>query len=47
VAATETPILERPGGLAATSGVGHVRLSWSPVDGAIGYLVHRAPGRAG
>ena len=46
-AAAEMPILEPPDGLAATSGVGHVRLSWSPVEGAIGYLVHRAPAEQG
>jgi xylan 1,4-beta-xylosidase len=38
----------RDGGLAppervtAESGVGHVTLRWSPVDGAVGYLVQRA-----
>ncbi len=41
------PVLAPPGGLTATAGVGHVRLSWSPVPGAIGYLVHRAPVRDG
>ncbi len=38
-----TPDLAPPAGLNAEPGVGHVRLSWSPVDGAVGYLVHRAP----
>ncbi|MCW3814031.1 xylan 1,4-beta-xylosidase [Micromonospora sp. DR5-3] len=38
-----TPDLPPPAGLRAEPGVGHVRLSWQPVDGAVGYLVHRAP----
>ena len=37
-----TPDLPPPTGLRAEPGVGHVRLSWEPVEGAIGYLVHRA-----
>ncbi|SCG69352.1 GH39 family glycosyl hydrolase [Micromonospora inositola] len=37
------PQLPPPAGLTATAGVGHVRLSWQQVDGAAGYLVHRAP----
>ncbi|OKI56204.1 GH39 family glycosyl hydrolase [Micromonospora sp. CB01531] len=37
------PDLPPPAGLTATPGHGHVRLSWQPVDGAVGYLVHRAP----
>jgi xylan 1,4-beta-xylosidase len=41
------PDLPPPGGLRATSGIGHVRLSWEPVDGAVGYLVHRAPATSG
>ncbi|HEY0699658.1 MAG TPA: xylan 1,4-beta-xylosidase [Micromonospora sp.] len=45
------PVLPPPAGLTATAGVGHVRLVWSPVPDAVGYLVHRAPlgddGRAG
>ncbi|MEH0934078.1 GH39 family glycosyl hydrolase [Micromonospora psammae] len=41
------PQLAPPGDLTATAGVGHVRLSWSPVPGAVGYLVHRAPLRDG
>ncbi|MEV4657011.1 xylan 1,4-beta-xylosidase [Micromonospora sp. NPDC049301] len=44
---TGTPRLAPPGDLVATAGVGHVRLSWSPVPGAVGYLVHRAPLRDG
>lgn len=34
--------LTAPEGLRASPGVGHVTLSWRPVEGAIGYLVHRA-----
>lgn len=34
--------LAAPAGLAARPGVGQVTLEWAPVDGAIGYLVHRA-----
>ncbi|MEH1016398.1 xylan 1,4-beta-xylosidase [Micromonospora sp. CPCC 206060] len=41
-----TPDLPPPADLRAEAGVGHVRLSWSPVDGAVGYLVHRAPAEA-
>ncbi|WP_319458363.1 GH39 family glycosyl hydrolase [Micromonospora sp. RTP1Z1] len=37
------PELPPPAGLTAREGVGHVRLAWQPVDGAVGYLVHRAP----
>ncbi|GAA2209468.1 hypothetical protein GCM10009850_049260 [Nonomuraea monospora] len=32
---------DAPGGLTALPGVGHVTLTWEPVPGAIGYLVHR------
>ncbi|SCF15194.1 xylan 1,4-beta-xylosidase [Micromonospora viridifaciens] len=39
----DAPDLAPPAGLRAESGVGHVRLSWQPVDGAVGYLVHRRP----
>ncbi|MGS2616618.1 GH39 family glycosyl hydrolase [Micromonospora sp. LZ34] len=42
-----TPALAPPDGLTAVAGVGHVRLSWSAVPDAIGYLVHRAPLRDG
>ncbi|MEV4809075.1 GH39 family glycosyl hydrolase [Micromonospora avicenniae] len=38
-----TPVLAPPQGLVALAAVGHVRLAWSPVPGAVGYLVHRAP----
>ena len=34
--------LTAPAGLRATAGVGWVGLAWEPVEGAIGYLVHRA-----
>ena len=34
-------------GCAPTSGAGQVTLRWEPVDGAIGYLVHRAPAADG
>ncbi len=34
--------LTAPEGLRATEGVSRVSLSWEPVDGAIGYLVHRS-----
>ena len=37
------PQLPSPAGLTVDEGVGHVRISWQPVDGAVGYLVHRAP----
>ncbi|MFF5175777.1 xylan 1,4-beta-xylosidase [Micromonospora sp. NPDC000089] len=42
-----TPVLDPPADLTARPGVGHVRLSWSPVADAVGYLVHRAPLRDG
>ncbi|MGZ4616811.1 MAG: hypothetical protein ACXV4A_14775 [Actinomycetes bacterium] len=38
-----TPDLPPPSGLRAEPGVGHVRLSWQPVGGAVGYLAHRGP----
>jgi xylan 1,4-beta-xylosidase len=34
--------LPAPEGVTATSGRGHVTVDWRPVDGAVGYLVHRA-----
>lgn len=40
--ATEPPALPPPSGLVAEPGAGHVTLRWQPVEGAIGYLVHRA-----
>jgi xylan 1,4-beta-xylosidase len=42
IAGVPLPELEPPTGLRASPGVGHVRLSWDPVDSAVGYLVHRA-----
>ncbi len=42
VAGAPLPDLEPPTGLRAEPGVGHVRLAWQPVPGAVGYLVHRA-----
>ncbi|GAB3591873.1 hypothetical protein GCM10027446_11300 [Angustibacter peucedani] len=35
-------VLPAPADLVATAGQGHVALSWSPVDGAAGYVVSRA-----
>ncbi|HEX2497674.1 MAG TPA: xylan 1,4-beta-xylosidase, partial [Actinomycetes bacterium] len=35
------PTLPAPAGLRARPGVGQVTLDWEPVEGAIGYLVHR------
>ncbi|WP_205856953.1 GH39 family glycosyl hydrolase [Phytoactinopolyspora endophytica] len=40
--AADAGTLPPPTGLASASGAGHVRLTWAPVDGALGYLVHRA-----
>ncbi|MFE0424353.1 glycoside hydrolase [Streptomyces sp. NPDC058953] len=34
--------LPPPGGRLAVGGTGHVLLDWEPVEGALGYLVHRA-----
>ncbi|MFI2211423.1 glycoside hydrolase [Streptomyces sp. NPDC020141] len=34
--------LPAPGRVSAEDGTGHVLLNWAPVDGALGYLVHRA-----
>lgn len=36
------PALAAPTGLSATAGRGQVTLEWQPVEGAVGYLVHRA-----
>ncbi len=41
------PDLSPPADLRADAGLGHVRLSWSPVPGAVGYLVHRAEASGG
>jgi xylan 1,4-beta-xylosidase len=40
------PDLPAPTGLTAEPGIGHVTLTWQPVEAAVGYLVHRAePGK--
>jgi xylan 1,4-beta-xylosidase len=39
---TVPPVLPPPDGLVASPGVGQVALRWHPVEGAVGYLVHRA-----
>lgn len=44
---TGTGTLPPPTGLTADDGTGLVRLDWQPVDGALGYLVHRADGPEG
>ncbi|MGP3912675.1 GH39 family glycosyl hydrolase [Nonomuraea sp. 10N515B] len=41
IAAASRPDLEAPTGLRAVPGAGVVTLTWDPVPGAIGYLVHR------
>jgi xylan 1,4-beta-xylosidase len=41
------PDLPAPDGVVAVSGRGQVTIDWRPVDGAIGYLVNRAPTRDG
>ncbi len=41
------PYLDAPTGLQASSGRGQVTLSWSPVRGAVGYVVLRAATAAG
>ena len=40
-------VLPAPAGLRAAAGRGQVTLDWSTVDGAVGYLVHRADGPDG
>jgi len=42
-AAEAAPRLAAPTGLGATAGRGQVTLEWQPVEGAIGYVVQRAP----
>ncbi|GHA02226.1 hypothetical protein GCM10010329_25090 [Streptomyces spiroverticillatus] len=44
VAAVAEVALAAPQGLRMRAGAGHVTLEWEPVDGAIGYLVHKAVG---
>ena len=39
--------LPAPGGVRAIAGRGHVTVDWQRVDGAAGYLVHRADGPDG
>ncbi|WP_314175326.1 GH39 family glycosyl hydrolase [Streptomyces winkii] len=39
---TGTARLPAPLGLCSEDGTGHVLLDWEPVEGALGYLVHRA-----
>ncbi|SCK20879.1 xylan 1,4-beta-xylosidase [Streptomyces sp. WMMB 714] len=39
---TGTADLPAPAGLRSEDGTGHVLLDWQPVEGALGYLVHRA-----
>ncbi|MFR9754633.1 GH39 family glycosyl hydrolase [Streptomyces sp. TR06-5] len=39
---TGTADLPAPEGLRSRDGTGHVLLEWRPVEGALGYLVHRA-----
>jgi xylan 1,4-beta-xylosidase len=34
--------LPQPAGVTASAGRGHVTVDWAPVEGAIGYVVHRA-----
>ena len=41
------PDLPAPDGVVARSGRGQVTVDWRPVDGAAGYLVHRAADRDG
>lgn len=41
------PELPPPSGLTAAMGVGQVTLDWDPVEGAVGYLVHRGPSAMG
>ncbi|OEV07524.1 glycoside hydrolase [Streptomyces nanshensis] len=41
-ALTGTAELPAPAGLRSEDGTGHVLLDWQPVEGALGYLVHRA-----
>jgi xylan 1,4-beta-xylosidase len=44
--ASRDSALPAPADLTASSAVGHIRLSWTPVDGAAGYVIERTePGR--
>lgn len=40
-------LLPPPAGVRAERGRGQATISWQPVDGAAGYLVHRSEGRDG
>jgi xylan 1,4-beta-xylosidase len=44
--AREVP-LPAPGRVRATGGRGHATVTWDPVEGAVGYVVHRADARDG
>ena len=46
-AAGDLPLLSPPDGLSARAGRGVVSLDWREVPGAVGYLVHTAPGPDG
>ena len=41
------PELPAPQRITAVGGVGQVTISWQPVEGAVGYLVHRGPSEGG
>lgn len=41
------PVLDPPAGLRASPGRGQVTLTWEPVDGAVGYLIHTGKSRDG
>jgi xylan 1,4-beta-xylosidase len=45
--ALDVPDLPSPQGITAVGGVGQVTLTWLPVEGAVGYLVHRGPAEGG
>ena len=40
--AAPVPTMVAPTGVRATVGRGHVTLDWTPVEGAVGYLVQRS-----
>jgi xylan 1,4-beta-xylosidase len=46
-AADSRPALPPPGDVRAEEGAGQVTISWQPVEGALGYLVHRSEDRDG
>ena len=45
--APDIPDLPAPDGVTALGGVAQVTIDWRPVEGAVGYLVHRGPSRSG